>query len=229
MASQEQRYQSALGEAKSRYQSMISDLTTAKEAARKEIASEYGEVADIYRTGGEYGAGAISRIQETAKQNLAASQANLVSTGMSSGSMALGARARYSRDVTQGIQDVEDIRYERLGAALQAVGQAREARGARIAGVYTTSAEAISQFRQPTTSEFANQEELTKMETQASLAATRMQTSTQRAIAQANIQSAANLQAAQISSQQQMQSRQLDYLKSKDTYGSQQSSGQIYF
>jgi len=157
---QSNRYKSALGRSLGRYDTMVSEMQQAKTAAQAPIATEYGEVADIYRTGGEYGAGAKANVRETAAQNYAASAAAQAATGMSSGSLATGTRARYSRDVTEGIQGVEDIRYQQLGSALQAVAQAKEARGIRIGQAFSQTAQMVSGFQEPTTGQFANQEQL---------------------------------------------------------------------
>jgi len=154
------RYQTALAESQTRYRSMIEEMKGAKEVAAEPISPELKEQVDIYRTGGEYGAGAKGRIQQTAKENLAATQAELVATGMSSGSAAMGARARYSRDVTAGIQDVEDIRYERLSSALQAVDAAKSARGVRRENVYATTAQLMQTYQPPTPGQFASQEDI---------------------------------------------------------------------
>ena len=156
--SQAQLHTEGLGRSLARYKSMMGEMQQAKVAAEKPIAEEYGEVADIYKTGGEYGAGAKARVRDIAAENLAKSSAALVSTGMSSGSMATATRAMYGRDVTRGIQDFEDVRYERLGTALQAVAQAKEARGIRIGQAYSTTAQLAGSFQEPSMGSFANQE-----------------------------------------------------------------------
>ena len=155
---QSQLYEEGLERSLARYKSMMDEMREAKTTTQAPIAAEYGEVADIYKTGGEYGAGAKAGVRETAAQNLAKSSAALVSSGMSSGSLATATRARYSRDVTRGIQEVEDVRYERLGAALQAVAQAKEARGIRIGQAFSETAKLTGAYQEPTMGSFANQE-----------------------------------------------------------------------
>jgi len=156
--SQSARYEVGLARSLSRYKSMMDDMQQAKAEAQKPVAAEFGEVADIYKTGGEYGVGAKENIRDIAAQNLAKSSAANVATGMSSGSMATATRARYSRDVSKGIQEVEDVRYERLGSALQAVAQAKEARGIRIGQAFSDTAKLAGSFQESTMGSFANQE-----------------------------------------------------------------------
>lgn len=160
------RYESGLGRSLGRYQTMMSEMQQAKASAQVPIASEYGEMAEIYRTGGEYGAGGKARVRETAAANLAKTSAGLVATGMSSGSLAASTQARYGREVTRGIQEVEDVRYERLGAALQAVASAKEARGIRVQQAFTQTAQMAGQFQEPAVGQFESSAEIAAMQAQ---------------------------------------------------------------
>jgi hypothetical protein len=112
------------------YSKMMEELAAAKNGGESGIG-EYQQAVSLYSPGGAYGEGAKAVAVEQAKKNLAATNANLVNTGMSSGSLAAGVRARYSKDLTTTLQGIEDVRYERLGTALQALGAAKEARGLR--------------------------------------------------------------------------------------------------
>lgn len=129
------------------YSSMIEALRKAQQASEAPVASEYGETADIYRTGGEYGAGAIARIEDERQKGVAGAQANLASTGMSSGSLAVGVGQRYARAAGRAVQEVEDVRYEKLGNALLALGAAKEARGQRISQTYASTAQLIQGWK----------------------------------------------------------------------------------
>jgi len=66
--------------------------------------------ADIFAPGGSYGAGQYATIQSQGQQAQASALANLVSTGMSSGTNALGAKARISSDMTKAKLSVDDER-----------------------------------------------------------------------------------------------------------------------
>ena len=120
----------------------------------------------MYKAGGTYGAGQRAIATEQAQKGLAGEQAGLVATGMSSGSAAGAARGRYSRGLTTSLLNIEDVRTDKLSAALTAVAAAKEARGARLTGAYQTTAQLIQGFKEPTTSEYASQEDIAKMSQQ---------------------------------------------------------------
>lgn len=158
------RYNSALDASNKRYQQMIADLTEAKTAAKEEIAPELLQNVGIYATGGEYGAGARTSAERIAKENLGITSANLAATGMSSGSLAAGVRSKYSRGLSEQLQQIEDVRYDKLSTALVAVAAAKEARGSRVANAYLSSAQLTGGFKAPATSEFASQEDIASEE-----------------------------------------------------------------
>ena len=66
--------------------------------------------ANIYAPGGSYGAGQDAIIQNQSQKAQASALSNLVSTGMSSGTNALGAKARISADATKARLSVADER-----------------------------------------------------------------------------------------------------------------------
>lgn len=66
--------------------------------------------ADIFAPGGSYGAGQNAIIQGQSQQAQASALQNLISTGMSSGTNALGAKARISADATKARLSVADER-----------------------------------------------------------------------------------------------------------------------
>jgi hypothetical protein len=66
--------------------------------------------ATAFAPGGSYGAGANAIIQDQSQQAQASALSNLVSTGMSSGTNALGAKARISADATKAKLGVADER-----------------------------------------------------------------------------------------------------------------------
>lgn len=157
------RYESALERSLGRYKSMMDELKGMKAAAGAEIAPEFQEAVELYRPGGAYGAGAISRIREEQRKGVAGTLSQLVSSGMSSGALAAGVRAKYGREAQRGIQEVEDVRYERLGQALQAVALAREARGLRTTQAYQTAAGLTSAFQEPSVSQYSSPYELQQL------------------------------------------------------------------
>jgi hypothetical protein len=151
-------YQSALQRSQERYRQMLEELKKVEGIAQEPLAPEFEEAVSLFRTGGEYGAGARTAIERAAKTGTSQSLAELARTGMSSGTIAQGIRARYGRQATEQIQQVEDVRYEKLSSALQALASAKEARGIRNANIYQTTAGAISSFREPTMGDVTNQE-----------------------------------------------------------------------
>jgi hypothetical protein len=132
-----------MNDAQSRYNQMIAELQNAKSVAGADIPSEYGDVVSMYSAGGSYGAGQKAIAEEQALAGESQESANLVRTGMSSGSLAAGVRSRYSRNLTTNLQNIEDIRTDKLSAALGALATAKAARTTELAGVYKTSAELI--------------------------------------------------------------------------------------
>ncbi len=155
-------YAGALANSQFRYNTMMNALKKAEGFATAEVSPEFAQNVDIYKTGGEYGTGAKTAIEKAARYGANASMADLARTGMSSGSVAQGVRARYARNVTEGIQGVEDTRYDKLSNALLALASAKEARGIRASNVYQTTAGLISGWKDPTLNEFSNQEAIAK-------------------------------------------------------------------
>jgi hypothetical protein len=154
------RYNSGLSRAISRYNRMLSNAQKAISTAGEAIPQAYRDVVDIYSKGGSYGAGARGRIKQQQKASTAGGLADLVSTGMSSGTLAEGVRSRYSHQASQAIQEVEDVRYERLGTALAAVGQAQQARQTGLASAYLSASSLVGSFQEPSVSQFSSPEAL---------------------------------------------------------------------
>jgi len=79
------------------------------------------EAVQMFQPGAGYGAGQYTMIEEEGRKSKAEALANMVSSGMSSGSLATGAGLRVGRDVTKAKLGVEDIRTQFLQQALQAL------------------------------------------------------------------------------------------------------------
>ncbi len=157
---QQARYESALARYQEQYNKMIEEMQSAKEVAAEAIPEELTQVADMYAAGGTYGAGQRTILEEELKGATSAQQAALVASGMSSGSAARNIQSRYAKNLATGYQQIEDVRTDKLTSALQAVATAKEARGARMTSAYTTTAQLMSGYKEPSVSEFANAEEL---------------------------------------------------------------------
>lgn len=149
-------YTGALGRSQDRYNLMRSELTNMITGASADVPQEYSDIADIYKTGGEYGKGAIGAIEREAKYGASRGQASLARTGMSSGSLSQGVAARYSRQAREGIQGVEDTRYDRLGSALKDLGTARANRGLNITEAYKTTAAMVGAWKDPSVSDYTD-------------------------------------------------------------------------
>ncbi len=154
------RYQSALEKSNARYNQMIAEANLARETASGGVPSELTQTADMYAAGGTYGSGQRALVEENLKAGAAKEQAGLVSSGMSSGSMAAGVTGRYARNRATEFANIEDTRMDKLSTALSAVAAAKEARTGRMIGAYTTTAQLIQGFKEPTVGEFASAEEL---------------------------------------------------------------------
>ncbi len=157
---QAQRYQSALQTSQERYAQMIAEANAAKQTAATEIAPELTQTADMYAAGGTYGSGQRALVEENLKAGSSKEQAALVSSGMSSGSMAAGVTSRYARNRATEFANIEDTRTDKLTTALSAVAAAKEARTGRMTSAYTTSAQLIAGFQEPKVSDFESAEEL---------------------------------------------------------------------
>jgi len=159
-STQASRYTSALKTSQERYAQMIAEANAAKQTAATEIAPELTQTADMYAAGGTYGSGQRALVEENLKAGSSKEQAALVSSGMSSGSMAAGVTSRYARNRATEFANIEDTRTDKLTTALSAVAAAKEARTGRMTSAYTTSAQLIEGFKEPTVGEFESAEEL---------------------------------------------------------------------
>jgi hypothetical protein len=159
-STQASRYSSALKTSQERYAQMIAEANAAKQTAATEIAPELTQTADMYAAGGTYGSGQRALVEENLKAGSSKEQAALVSSGMSSGSMAAGVTSRYARNRATEFANIEDTRTDKLTTALSAVAAAKEARTGRMTSAYTTSAQLIQGFKDPTVGEFESAEEL---------------------------------------------------------------------
>ncbi len=139
---------------------MIAEANKARETASTEIAPELTQTADMYAAGGSYGAGQRDILRRNLKASSAQEQAANVSSGMSSGSAASATRSRYGKSLASGEMQIEDTRTDKLSTALQAVAAAKEARTGRMVGAYTTTAQLVQGYKEPTMSDFASAEEL---------------------------------------------------------------------
>jgi hypothetical protein len=140
------RYGPLLQRFQQRYNQMLSEMAGAKGAAATPISADYTELVDLFRPGGNYGAGQKALIEQEAKKGSAAALSNLIKTGMSSGTNAAGVATRIARDVTTAKLGVEDERIRRLAEALLSRGGAAEARIGRMTGAYGKTGELIAQM-----------------------------------------------------------------------------------
>jgi len=97
------------------------------------------EAVGLMQPGGGYGAGQTAIIEEEAKKANAQALADLVSTGMSSGSNVTGARARVTGEATKAKLGVEDVRIQNLMQALT-----------QLSGMRSAAASQIGQTQEPT-------------------------------------------------------------------------------
>jgi hypothetical protein len=93
------------------------------------------EAAELYRPGGEYGEGARMRVEEAFRKALAGAQTGLSMTGMHSGSLMEGLRARYESEKAMQMQGIEDVRADRLGQILSTISGIRTASGGALAAM----------------------------------------------------------------------------------------------
>ncbi len=153
------RYKSALDRSVQQYQQMIQEMQSAKTAAG-ELSPEYAEIVNLYRPEGGYGTAAKTEVSEQLQAGLGAEQAALVRSGMSSGSMAGNIRSRYARTQAQEFAKIEEGRTDKLSTALSALAAAKEARAGRVQTAYTTTADLIRGFKEPTVGEFESGEDV---------------------------------------------------------------------
>lgn len=138
-----------LDNASNYYKDMIKEMNSAKAAASADIPSEYNQVRELYAPGGKYGEGALSRIAAAEKSGVAGTMGQLISSGMSSGSMAAGVRSKYGREAERQRKEVYDTQTDRYSTALNAIATARENRGIRMTNAYQTTASLISGWKSP--------------------------------------------------------------------------------
>jgi hypothetical protein len=131
------------------YNDMINEMNQAKSSANTQIPGELGQVASMYGPGGSYGAGALDRIKQSERSGVAGTMGGLVSSGMSSGSLAAGVRSKYGREAATQMKEVEDTRTDRYATALNAMASARAQRGINITNAYQTTASLIKGWKSP--------------------------------------------------------------------------------
>ncbi|KKM66631.1 hypothetical protein LCGC14_1479200, partial [marine sediment metagenome] len=106
---------------------MYQDYTTGR--AQKEAAFQTGvgaleSYADIFRPGGEYGAGIEAMIGRGEKKAVASGMQSLVSAGLANTTMPMHLQQTYQEEVGMPTRmRAEDTRMERLGGALGSLGQ----------------------------------------------------------------------------------------------------------
>ena len=106
---------------------MYADYTQGQ--ARKETAFGQGvealqSYADIFRPGGEYGAGVEAMIGRGEKKAVAGGMQSLVSAGLAGTTMPMHLRQTYEEEIGMPTRmRSEDFRMERLGGALGSLGQ----------------------------------------------------------------------------------------------------------
>ena len=82
------------------------------------------QYADIFRPGGEYGAGIEAMIGRGEKKAVASGYQNLVSAGLSNTTMPMHLQQTYQEEIGMPTRlRAEDVRMERLGGALGSLGQ----------------------------------------------------------------------------------------------------------
>lgn len=84
----------------------------------REAIGTAGEVADIFRRGGEFGRGSIAIAEQQARQTEATGRAGLVASGLSSSTAATGLQTRVARDLTTAKLGIEQERTGKLATAL---------------------------------------------------------------------------------------------------------------
>lgn len=94
------------------------------------------EAVGMFRPGGGYGAGQEAIIQEEARKAKAAALANLVATGMSSGTAVSGLQARIGAETTKARLGVEDIRMENLTRMLSQLSSLRAGYAGQMGQTY---------------------------------------------------------------------------------------------
>ena len=199
---QEKRYGSALERFQERYETGMEYGEQALEEVG-EIPGEFGQAAELYAPGGRYGEGARTRIREAQKTGTAAGMAQLARTGMSSGTLAEGVRARYAREAETAFKEVQDVQYGKYAEALQTLGAAKEARYGRTAQVQLSLAGLAIGAQEPAYGAYASQLDIGAMgeagaygRGQLAAETTRYQTKMQQQTAQLQLLAAKKQQAS---------------------------------
>jgi hypothetical protein len=86
---------------------------------------ELRERAELFRPGGQFGAGGKAEVERGGQQAIAAGQIGLAQTGVSSGTNVAGLRARVLADTALARKKIEDERVGGLSASLQSIADAR--------------------------------------------------------------------------------------------------------
>ena len=127
-------------EAKPLYEGALSRFTQQQRTMRADFQgaeSPLTTARTLYEKGGEYGEGQRSLIREEGQKTQSNILANMVGSGMASGSNIAGATAAVNRGMTTQMLQVEDVRTERLSDILKSLSALRT----QAAGVMGTTRE----------------------------------------------------------------------------------------
>ncbi len=129
------------GGAQKRFASALERLTGLRTDVLSKFAGAEKPLAEakaVYAPGGTYGQGAKTRISREMQEALARAMTSLAQTGMHSGSLAEGVRARFGREKAEALQGVEDVRADRFTDVMKS-----------ISGLRAGSGSILSQMREP--------------------------------------------------------------------------------
>ena len=107
---------------KGTYQNTLARWLNRQRMAQSQFASAEQPLqqnVQMFQPGGGYGAGQKGLLETQSRQAQAEALSRQVSTGMSSGSLAIGTGLRVKRDLTQSLLGIEDTRTQFLAKALQ--------------------------------------------------------------------------------------------------------------
>ncbi|MHC4501400.1 MAG: hypothetical protein ACYS21_20105, partial [Planctomycetota bacterium] len=98
------------------YRSQYGDIRDqyAQSGAQFGVPQEFRQATNLFRPGGQFGAGGRAEIRRGAQQALAGGQVGLTQTGMSSGTNVAGLRSRVAADEALARKKIEDQRVQLL-------------------------------------------------------------------------------------------------------------------
>lgn len=140
------RYTQALGRYSTYYKQLTDAMGKATAAASKPISGDFNTLVNLYQPGGELDSANRTIVNDASKNASAEAMSSMVASGMSSGTNAIGAKARVKSDAAKLLAELTGNRIDNLGGALATRGTAQQQQIQQLIQALTQQAGMIGSF-----------------------------------------------------------------------------------